>query len=369
MSEQYEAARVTMVKKRLANGEPCRKCGQTEDMLRKRGLWELVDEVVLADEADPGSPGMVLAQQHGVEIAPFFLVETSPGRSELFKSALQVAKKVLGPKKAAQEARLSGAGAVAAPDVEGPSAAPLEALSEAEVLSLAKELAGAPPDKVIATVLGRLGERAAIAFSGAEDVALIDYAAKTGLPFSVFCLDTGRLHPETLRFIDTVRQFYGIELHVVSPDFVAVEDLVRKKGLFSFYEEGHTECCQVRKIAPLKRVLGNYDGWLTGQRRDQSPTRTDVFEVEWDTSHHSSGMLKANPLAAQSSADVWKYLRDQDVPYNELHDRGFDSIGCEPCTRARRPGEHARAARWWWEDATKRECGLHLNEEGRLVRG
>jgi phosphoadenosine phosphosulfate reductase len=185
-------------------------------------------------------------------------------------------------------------------------------------------------------------------------------AQKSGLPFSVFCLDTGRLHPETYRFIDTVRQYYGIEVAVISPNFVSVEALVKKKGLFSFYEDGHGECCGVRKVEPLRRTLADYEGWITGQRRDQSPTRTDVPVAIWDRTHKPGGMVKANPLAAVTQAEVWKYIRENDVPYNELHDRGFVSIGCEPCTRALRPGEHERAARWWWEDATKRECGLHV---------
>jgi phosphoadenosine phosphosulfate reductase len=191
-------------------------------------------------------------------------------------------------------------------------------------------------------------------------VALIDMAAKSGHDFAVFCLDTGRLHPETYRFIDTVRQFYGIDIHLVSPNFVTLEALVRTKGLFSFYEDGHGECCGIRKVEPLRRVLQRYEGWITGQRRDQSPTRVDVPIVSWDRAHRAEGMLKVNPLAELSQVEVWNYIRENDVPYNELHDQGYVSIGCEPCTRALRPGEHERAARWWWEDATKRECGLHM---------
>jgi phosphoadenosine phosphosulfate reductase len=139
---------------------------------------------------------------------------------------------------------------------------------------------------------------------------------------------------------------------------------VQKKGLFSFYQDGHGECCGVRKVEPLRRALKDYRAWLTGQRRDQSPTRTNVAVFELDVAHGGpeGPLLKANPLAALSLADTWQYLRDNEVPYNELHDRGFVSIGCEPCTRAIRPGEHERAGRWWWEEATKRECGLHLEK-------
>lgn len=345
MSEGKGSVRVTMVKKKLANGEPCQKCAQAEDMLRRRELWDEVDEVVWADETDPSSPGMVLARKYEVEVAPFFIVDRG-GSREIYPSAIKVAKDVLAAKKAS-----SGP-----PDQEE-ARGPLE---ESDVSALAERCAGASASQVVELVLEALGKNCAIAFSGAEDVVLIDMAAKSGKSFSVFCLDTGRLHPETYRFIDTVRQFYGIEIHLVSPHFVALEDLVRKKGLFSFYEDGHGECCGIRKVEPLKRVLAGFGGWMTGQRRDQSPTRADVPLVGWDVTHKSEGMLKANPLAEMSLEAVWNYIRENDVPYNELHDKGYVSIGCEPCTRARRPGEHERAARWWWEDATKRECGLHV---------
>lgn len=346
MSVQSSAPRVIMIKKKLANGEPCQKCAQAEEMLRRRELWDQIDEVIWADENDPNSPGMVLAREHQVEIAPFFLVEGAGG-PEVYPSAIKVAKDVLAPKKE----RAQGAGL---------TVLSASGWSEEAVQAEASSLEGRRPEDIVAYVLERLGRRCAIAFSGAEDVALIDMAQKSGLPFSVFCLDTGRLHPETYRFIDTVRQYYGIEVAVISPNFVSVEALVKKKGLFSFYEDGHGECCGVRKVEPLRRTLADYDGWITGQRRDQSPTRTDVPVAIWDRTHKPGGMVKANPLAAVTQAEVWKYIREYDVPYNELHDRGFVSIGCEPCTRALRPGEHERAARWWWEDATKRECGLHV---------
>jgi phosphoadenosine phosphosulfate reductase len=191
---------------------------------------------------------------------------------------------------------------------------------------------------------------------------LIDLAKKSGQEFSVFCLDTGRLHPETYEFIERVREHYDIAISLLWPDPARVEDLVVKKGLFSFYEDGHEECCSIRKVGPLGRALRKYRAWATGQRRDQSPTRSSVELVQLDEVHSGlvgAPLLKLNPLARLSLADVWKYVREQDVPYNPLHDRGFVSIGCAPCTRAVRPGEHERAGRWWWEDATKRECGLH----------
>jgi phosphoadenosine phosphosulfate reductase len=209
--------------------------------------------------------------------------------------------------------------------------------------------------------LERFGGDCALAFSGAEDVALIDMAVKSGSPFSVFSLDTGRLHAETYRFIERVRAHYGIEIELVSPDAAQLQPFVRKKGLFSFYEDGHQECCGVRKVEPLRRALRGYRAWMTGQRRDQSPTRTHVPVLQADTSFQGrdGSLLKLNPLAGWSSAQTWAYLREHDVPFNALHERGFVSIGCEPCTRAIHPGQHEREGRWWWEDSTQKECGLH----------
>lgn len=204
--------------------------------------------------------------------------------------------------------------------------------------------------------------KVAISFSGAEDVVLIDMACNIAEDVRVFSLDTGRLHPETYRFIEEVRKFYGIDIELLSPDADAVARLVREKGLFSFYEDGHQECCSVRKIEPLRRHLEHLDGWITGQRRDQSPTRSDVPHVQEDTafSNDERQLMKYNPLADWSSAQVWQYIRENGVPYNQLHDQGFQSIGCEPCTRPIGPNMHERAGRWWWEEATKRECGLHV---------
>lgn len=361
MSDGKSPARVTpplrviMVKKRLASGEPCRKCAEAEDMLRRRDLWAEVDEVIWADEKDPDSVGMVLAKEFQIETAPFFVVETD-GTRVVFPSVVKVAKDVLAKKK---EQKGGSSARRSAPQAQVPSLV----LSQGEVELWADALAGARPEQIVAQVLERLGESCALAFSGAEDVMLIDLAVKSGRPFSVFCLDTGRLYPETYRFIDLVRQHYGIEISLVSPDSASVEQLVRKKGLFSFYEDGHTECCQIRKVEPLRRALGPRLGWMTGQRRDQSPTRVEVPVLSWDQTHKPEGMLKANPLAAVTLAEVWEYIRENDVPYNVLHDRGYVSIGCEPCTRALRPGEHERAGRWWWEDETKRECGLHLAKD------
>jgi len=223
-------------------------------------------------------------------------------------------------------------------------------------------LQGETAESVIADALSRFeADRIAISFSGAEDVVLIDIATKIRADVQVFSLDTGRLHPQTYRFIERVRDHYGIRIDLLSPDPDDVQDLVRRKGLFSFYRDGHQECCSIRKIKPLRRHLAGLDAWITGQRRDQSVTRVDVPTVQDDAAFSTVDhpVVKYNPLAGWTSADVWSYIRANDVPYNPLHDAGFMSIGCEPCTRAIGPHEHERNGRWWWEEAAGKECGLH----------
>ena len=243
-------------------------------------------------------------------------------------------------------------------------------LDDAEgVARAAAELAEAEPSAIIARALEAFSPDVTISFSGAEDVVLVDMASKTGLPFRVFSLDTGRMHPETLAFIDRVRTHYDVAIDVMTPQAAAVERLVVSKGLFSFYEDGHEECCAIRKVEPLRRALSSVRAYITGQRRDQSPgTRAAIPVVQEDASFSGDGsrpLVKFNPLANWTSAKVWQYIQTHEVPYNPLHDRGFKSIGCAPCTRATHPGEHERAGRWWWEEATKKECGLHaINLEG-----
>jgi thioredoxin-dependent adenylylsulfate APS reductase len=232
------------------------------------------------------------------------------------------------------------------------------------VARLSTELAGASVERTVARALELGGDDLVISFSGAEDVLLLEYAHRSRRPFRVLTLDTGRLHPETYRFLDQVEQHYGVRLEVAYPATVAIESLVRDKGLFSFYRDGHQECCGIRKVEPLARQLAGVRSWMTGQRRDQSPdTRDAVGIVELDrrfVGKHGAPLLKWNPLARTSSADVWDAIRAFDVPFNPLHARGFVSIGCEPCTRATLPGQHEREGRWWWEQQDKKECGLHL---------
>lgn len=202
----------------------------------------------------------------------------------------------------------------------------------------------------------------AISFSGAEDVALIDMAVKIKPGISVFSLDTGRLHPETYQYIEKVREHYDITLDLLFPNANDVQKLVAAKGLFSFYKDNHQECCGIRKVGPLREKLLTLDAWVTGQRKDQSPgTRAQIPVIQDDKvfARPKDQLLKFNPLANWSSQQVWQYIRENNVPYNPLHDQGFISVGCEPCTKAVGPGQHEREGRWWWEESTKKECGLH----------
>lgn len=228
---------------------------------------------------------------------------------------------------------------------------------------LQRELVEGNPRKVLRRAYEVFSNtRIAIAFSGAEDVVLIDLAVQLGVKPAVFCLDTGRLHAETYRFIERVREHYQIEIDVLSPDAVALGDLVRAKGLYSFYRDGHQECCGIRKVQPLRRKLEQLDAWITGQRRDQNAdTRGVLATVEADTvfSSPTHPIVKFNPLAGWSAAQVWDHIDAYQVPYNPLHQQGYQSIGCEPCTRPVLPHQHEREGRWWWEDTAKKECGLH----------
>ena len=332
---------ITMIKKRLADGSACKKCVEAEALLRRRGAWDHIDSVVWAVEGDPESEGMRLANAHKVDVAPFFLVNAPGKDAEVYTSALKLHRAILKHLSAAQ------------PDATG------DGVKRDDV-----DLEEAEPLEIIRQALETYGPETSIAFSGAEDVAVIDMASKTQLPFRVFTLDTGRLHPETLRFIEDVRVHYGVPVEVMSPDTEALEAFVQERGLFSFFEEGHEPCCSVRKVAPLKRALAGRPAWITGQRRDQNPaTRGDLPISQPDPVFGSedSPLMRFNPLANWSSDRVWRYLRDESVPTNTLHEQGFRSIGCAPCTRAVTAEQSERDGRWWWESDLKRECGLHLD--------
>ncbi|MBS3803332.1 MAG: phosphoadenylyl-sulfate reductase [Oleiphilaceae bacterium] len=232
-----------------------------------------------------------------------------------------------------------------------------------EIQKLNESLSGQSPRAILKAALARY-DNIAISFSGAEDVALIELAHKMTDNLQVFTLDTGRLHAETYEFIERVRKHYGIKIQIMSPDAEELQALTSTKGLFSFYEDGHSECCGIRKVNPLRRKLHEVDAWVTGQRKDQSPdTRLDVPVVQFDDafSTEEKPLVKFNPLSNWTSKDVWDYIRMTEAPYNELHEKGFVSIGCQPCTRPVLPGQHEREGRWWWEESTKKECGLHAS--------
>ncbi len=226
---------------------------------------------------------------------------------------------------------------------------------------LQTELGGKNPRVILKSALSNFSN-IAISFSGAEDVVIIDMAVKIKPNVQIFTLDTGRLHPETYRFIERIIKHYRLKIDVLHPDSESLNNLVREKGLFSFYQDGHKECCGIRKVGPLRGKVSTLDAWITGQRKDQnSATRQDLNEIEIDqtfsTSKHQ--VIKFNPLTNWTSQQVWDYIEAYEVPYNDLHKHGFQSIGCEPCTRPTLPNQPEREGRWWWEDAAKKECGLH----------
>ena len=192
----------------------------------------------------------------------------------------------------------------------------------------------------------------------AEDMLITHVTLRQRLPITVFTLNTGRLHDETLGMIDKIQARYGYDVAQYAPNAEAVEQYVSAHGANAFYEsvDLRKACCQIRKVEPLGRALADADAWLTGQRREQSVTRGELAFAEHDDAR---GIAKYNPIFDWTEAQVWAYLTARDVPVNPLHARGYPSIGCEPCTRAIRPGEDSRAGRWWWESRDSKECGLH----------
>jgi phosphoadenosine phosphosulfate reductase len=234
-----------------------------------------------------------------------------------------------------------------------------------EITQAAATLRGAEPAAVAKWAVERFGARVAVASSfSVEDCVVIDLvhkaAASAGIKARVFALDTGRLHDETYLTAERVRMKYDVEIEWMFPQREAVEQLIRGKGLYSFRDslDDRHECCGIRKVEPLGRALADLDAWITGLRREQSVTRTDGAEVEVDAAH--GGMTKVNPLIGWTMEQVRAYAKTNAVPVHPLHDKGYPSIGCAPCTRAIKPGEHPRAGRWWWEDPENKECGLHL---------
>ena len=239
----------------------------------------------------------------------------------------------------------------------------------ADVQSLAAEYETRPAEDLIRWALDTFGPMVAIVSSfQAEGMVVLDMAHRIDPNVSVLTIDTGRLPQETYDLIDRAREHYGIPVEVYYPDQDELAQMVRKHGINPFYRSVSLRllCCQLRKVNPLGRALKDLDAWMTGLRRSQSDTRAGTGKIEIDESHGS--IVKVNPLADWSHEQVWEYIRANQVPYNELYDKGFTSIGCAPCTRPIQPGEDIRAGRWWWEKGIPKECGMHVGPAwGRTV--
>lgn len=228
-----------------------------------------------------------------------------------------------------------------------------------EIDSLNIRYADASAQELLQSFMSQYGARLALSSSlSIEDQTLTDMMLRIDPQANIFTLDTGRLFPETYELIDRTNEHYKVKLKVYCPQTEALQQFVATEGINPFYEsiEKRHACCEVRKLEPLRRAFRDLDVWVCGLRSAQSVTRSDMRLIEWDERH---GLLKINPLIHWTEQQVWDYIRENRVPYNRLHDKGFPSIGCEPCTRAVRRIDDVRAGRWWWESPDHRECGLH----------
>jgi thioredoxin-dependent adenylylsulfate APS reductase len=233
---------------------------------------------------------------------------------------------------------------------------------DAQIRDAAARFEHASAEEILSWALEQFHPRMAIsAAGGADGMVIVDMAWRINPEVRVFTLDTGRLPPETYTLFEEVRDRYNINVEFEFPDRAQVEELVNLKGPNLMYKslENRLACCDIRKVLPLKRKLATLDAWVAGLRRDQWRTRKNVAKVELDKDH--GGIVKINPVADWSSDDVWDYIRKNDVPYHQLFDQGYTSIGCAPCTRPVAPGESERAGRWWWEEQTDKECGIHCS--------
>jgi len=224
---------------------------------------------------------------------------------------------------------------------------------------LNQQFEGQSPEAVIQYFLSEYTGKIALSSSlGIEDQVLTDMIVKADKSTRIFTLDTGRLFPETYSLIDKTNIKYDIHLEVLFPDYTEVEKMVKEEGINLFYKgiDQRKACCRVRKLDPLKRAFQGLEVWICGLRKEQSITRQAVQLIEWD---ENNGLIKLNPLIHFTEDQVWDYIKKNHVPYNKLHDQGFPSIGCQPCTRTIQPGEDIRAGRWWWENPDQKECGLH----------
>jgi phosphoadenosine phosphosulfate reductase len=233
-------------------------------------------------------------------------------------------------------------------------------LDEWEVGELATELDDQEPQEVLRWGIERFGNRLAICTSFQSDgMAILDMAWRINPDIRIFTVDSGRMHPETYDLIERVRDQYQLPIEIYYPNAAELEPFVHRVGVNGFYRSVplRLRCCEIRKVNPLKKVLVNLDAWVTGLRRDQWASRANIRKIEID--HDHGGLLKMNPLADWMEEEVWEYIREHDVPYNTLYDKGYTSIGCAPCTRPTAPGEDARTGRWWWEKNAPKECGIH----------
>ena len=227
------------------------------------------------------------------------------------------------------------------------------------VNELNQKFSAETPEVLLHYLMNEYGNKIALSSSlGLEDQVLTDMMLKINKSANIFTLDTGRLFPETYSLLDKTNIHYGIKIRVYFPDFRRVEEMVSADGINLFYEsiEKRKLCCRLRKLEPLSRAFTGLDAWICGLRREQSVTRHDMQLVEWDETNH---LIKINPLIDWTEKQVWDYIHEHHVPYNSLHNDGFPSIGCQPCTRAVNVGDDARSGRWWWEAPEHRECGLH----------
>jgi phosphoadenosine phosphosulfate reductase len=227
------------------------------------------------------------------------------------------------------------------------------------IAQLNEELQQATAETILTSVHKHFGDKIALASSlGFEDQVLTAMIASHCKELTIFTLDTGRIFPETYELIEKTNARYGLNIHIFFPDADLVEAMVNEKGVNLFYDsiENRKQCCHIRKTIPLQRALSGLDAWITGLRRSQSVTRHNMQVVEWDESNQ---LIKVNPLINWTEEEVIAFVKQHNVPYNVLHDQGFRSIGCQPCTRAVLPHEDLRAGRWWWELPEQKECGLH----------
>ena len=232
--------------------------------------------------------------------------------------------------------------------------------NEKIISELNLKLKNKTPEEVINFFLEEYKNKIALSSSlGAEDQVLTHMIVSIDKSTEIFTLDTGRYFQETYDLIDQTNKKYDIKIKIFFPDAKQVEEMVNEKGVNLFYDsvENRKFCCKIRKLEPLKRAFKGLDVWICGLRQSQSITRINTKLVEWDDKNN---LIKVNPLIEWSEKQVWDYIRENDVPYNVLHDKGYPSIGCKPCTRAIKPGEDLRAGRWWWEEPENKECGLHI---------